>query len=129
MPLFDPLRTLGVPESVIHVVEPFFKVVVELGYDRSIQPWVPTPARLIPPLDPGTVATDLVNAIGEGVHNALVLVGSPAPPNIPAPVTADQESAFEQVASRDAKSTAAPAAHRQPGRDDRREHQRCCGQQ
>jgi hypothetical protein len=45
LPLFDPLRTLGVPESVIDVVEPVLKVIVDLGYDRSIAPWEPTPAR------------------------------------------------------------------------------------
>ena len=68
LPLFGPLRTLGVPESVIDVVEPFFRVLVELGYDRSIPPWEPTPARLIPTLDPVTVAGDLVTAIGEGIQ-------------------------------------------------------------
>ena len=87
LPLFAPLRTLGVPESLIDVVEPFFRVIVELGYDRSIPPWEPTPARLIPPLDPVTVATDLVNAIGEGINNAAALVGSPPPLSSPAPVT------------------------------------------
>ena len=61
LPLFGPLRTLGVPEKYIDVVEPFFKVIVDLGYDRSIPPWEPTPARLIPPLDPATVAADLVD--------------------------------------------------------------------
>ena len=70
LPLFAPLRMLGVPESVIDVFEPFFRVIVELGYDRSIPPWEPTPARLIPTLNPATVATDLVNAIGEGINNA-----------------------------------------------------------
>ena len=87
LPLFGPLRTLGVPESVIDVVEPFFRVIVELGYDRSIPPWEPTPARLIPPLNPATVAADLVNAIGEGINNAAALIGSPAPLSIPAPAT------------------------------------------
>ena len=53
LPLFGPLRTLGVPESLIDVVEPFFRVLVELGYDRTIPPGEPTPARLIPPLRPG----------------------------------------------------------------------------
>ena len=53
LPLFGPLRTLGVPEPVIDVVEPFFRVIVELGYDRSIKPWEPTPARLIPHARPG----------------------------------------------------------------------------
>jgi hypothetical protein len=87
LPLFGPLRTLGVPESLIDVVEPFFRVIVELGYDRSIPPWEPTPARLIPPLDPVTVTTDLAAAIGEGINNALALFGSPLPLRSPAPVT------------------------------------------
>jgi hypothetical protein len=87
LPLFAPLRMLGVPESLIDVVEPFFRVIVDLGYDRSIPPWEPTPARLIPTLDPATVATDLVNAIGEGINNALSPVGTPAVQSIPAAVT------------------------------------------
>ena len=85
LPLFGPLRTLGVPEPVIDVVEPFFREIVELGYDRSIPPWEPTPARLIPTLNPATVAGDLVNAIGEGINNAAALIGSPPPLSIPAP--------------------------------------------
>ncbi|HYJ54001.1 MAG TPA: PE-PPE domain-containing protein [Mycobacterium sp.] len=86
LPLFGPLRTLGVPEPVIDVFEPFFRVLVELGYDRSIKPWEPTPARLIPPLDPGKVITDLVLAIGEGINNALALVGLPPLLHATAPV-------------------------------------------
>ena len=85
--MFGPLRTLGVPEPVIDVVEPFFRVLVELGYDRSIPAWEPTPARLIPPLDPAKVVTDLVNAIGEGINNAAALIGAPPLLSIPAPVT------------------------------------------
>ena len=65
------------------MVEPFFRVIVELGYDRSIKPWEPTPARLIPPLNPVTVAGDLVGAIGEGINNALAIF-SPPPPSVPA---------------------------------------------
>jgi hypothetical protein len=87
LPLFGPLRTLGVPEPLIDVVEPFFRVLVELGYDRSIPPWEPTPARLIPTLDPAKVITDLANAIGEGINNALALVGLPPKLRIHAPVT------------------------------------------
>jgi hypothetical protein len=87
LPLFGPLRTLGVPEPVIDVVEPFFRVLVELGYDRSIPPWEPTPARLIPQLDPAKVMTDLVAAIGEGINNAFTLFGSPLPSRSPVPVT------------------------------------------
>lgn len=93
LPLFAPLRSLGVPESLIDVVEPFFRTIVELGYDRSIPPWEPTPARLIPPLNPVSVVTDLVDAVGEGVNNAVGLLGLPAPLNIPvtAPATAVHE--------------------------------------
>src|SRR6185369_7473573 len=87
LPLFGPLRTLGVPEPLIDVVEPFFRVIVDLGYDRSIKPWEPTPARLIPPFNPVTVAADLLNAIGEGINNALALVGVPPLLSTPASVT------------------------------------------
>ena len=84
LPLFGPLRTLGVPESLIDVVEPFFREIVELGYDRTISPWDPTPARLIPRLNPVTVAGDLVNALGEGITNAAAIIGAPAPLSRPA---------------------------------------------
>jgi hypothetical protein len=100
LPLFGPLRTLGVPEPVIDVVEPFFRVIVELGYDRSIPPWQPTPARLIPPLNPTSVAADLVDAIGEGTTNAAALIGAPAPLSGPAPaVSADHGAAAQRVGS------------------------------
>jgi hypothetical protein len=85
LPLFGPLRQLGVPEPVIDVVEPVVKVVVDLGYDRSIPPGEPAPARLIPPINPVKVAADLVNAVGEGVNNALALTGSAPLLTIPAP--------------------------------------------
>ncbi len=87
LPLFGPLRTLGVPEPVIDVVEPFFKVIVDLGYDRSIPPWKPTPARLFPTLDLGKAAADLVEAIGEGINNGAALVGLPSPVKSPLPAT------------------------------------------
>lgn len=77
LPLFAPLRQLGVPESLIDVVEPFFRVLVDMGYDRSIPPWKSTPAQLIPRLNPAKVITDLVDAVGEGVDNAAALVGLP----------------------------------------------------
>ncbi len=100
LPLFGPLRSLGVPEAVIDVVEPVFRVIVELGYDRSIPLWEPTPARLIPTLDPATVVADLLDAIGEGITNATALIGSPAPLRRPAAAaTADRNGAVEQVFS------------------------------
>ncbi|MFY9918052.1 MAG: PE-PPE domain-containing protein [Mycobacterium sp.] len=87
LPLFGPLRTLGVPEPLIDVVGPFFREVVELGYDRSIKPWEPTPARLIPKFNPVTVAGDFVYAIKEGIDNAGALSKPPASLKIPAAST------------------------------------------
>ncbi|WP_420751440.1 PE-PPE domain-containing protein [Rhodococcus sp. O3] len=87
LPLFGPLRTLGVPESAIDVVEPTAREIVEQGYDRSIPPWQPTPARLIPPLDPAKVAADLTAAVREAVGNAPAVPGRPATgPGRPTPV-------------------------------------------
>ena len=86
LPLFGPLRMLGVPEKLIDVIEPFFHVLVEQGYDRTIPVWEPTQARLIPPRNPQTVP-DLVNAIDEGIDKARALIGLPAlgrtPTNVP----------------------------------------------
>ena len=82
LPLFGPLRQLGVPEPVIDIFEPVTKEIVELGYDRSIPPGEPTPARLIPPLNPMKVAGDLVDAVGEGANNAAALIGAPKPPAV-----------------------------------------------
>ncbi len=79
LPLFAPLRAVGVPEPVIDVFEPFVREVVELGYDRSIPIWQPTPARLVPRINPVTAAGDFADAISEGIDNARALV-KPRPP-------------------------------------------------
>lgn len=64
---------------------------VEAGYDRNIPPWEPTPARLIPTLDPAKVVTDLAEAVGEGANNAVALVNNPSKliPTIPPPIVAN----------------------------------------
>jgi PE-PPE domain len=108
LPLFAPLRSLGVPESLIDIVEPFVKVIVDLGYDRSIPPWEPTPARLIPSLDMATMATDLVNATGEGITNALAAVGVPSQPKPPA--LSPSESAADIADEAPSTDIATPSA-------------------
>ena len=108
LPLFGPLRTLGVPEALIDVVEPFFRVLVELGYDRSIPPWEPTPARLIPPLDPAAVVGDLVDAIGEGINNALAITGSVTPVAVP-DATADVSPSHVDVATVGSDNSSMPS--------------------
>ena len=58
----------------------------------------PTPGGRSDPR-PGEGDRRFVDAIGEGITNALALFGSPAPLSIPTPVTADREAAVEQLAS------------------------------
>jgi hypothetical protein len=40
-------------------------VIVEAGYDRTINPGVPTPARLIPPIDPAKLTSDLIHPVAK----------------------------------------------------------------
>jgi hypothetical protein len=75
LPLFGPLRTLGVPERLIKMVEPFFRVLVELGYDRSIPPWEPTRARLMRRIDVKKLAAELIAAFRRGFNEPRAVTG------------------------------------------------------
>jgi hypothetical protein len=88
LPLFGPLRSLGVPEGLIDIVEPLTTFVIELGYRRDIPPWVPSPARLIPLHDPFKVIGDFFEALNETIDNTLEFLGTPPPIAIPAPAPA-----------------------------------------
>jgi hypothetical protein len=79
LPLLDPLLDLGVPQSVLDIVQPALQVVVEAGYDRSIPFGDPTPFELIPSLDPATFALEFANGVVQGANNALDLFGSQLP--------------------------------------------------
>jgi PE-PPE domain len=97
LPLFGPLRSLGIPESLIDIVEPLATFIVELGYRRDIPPWVPSPAQLIPFHDPFKVVGDLFSALDETVDNTLEFLGTPPPIAIPAPVAAASMAASTVV--------------------------------
>jgi len=79
LPLLDPLRSLGVPESVLNVFQPALQVIVEAGYDRSIPFGDPTPAELIPSIDPATFTLEFANAVVQGADNAFELFGAQLP--------------------------------------------------
>jgi PE-PPE domain len=79
LPLLDPLRSLGVPESVLNIFQPALQVIVEAGYDRSIPFGDPTPAELIPTVDPATFTLEFANAVVRGANNALELFGAQLP--------------------------------------------------
>ena len=93
LPLLDPLRLIGVPEKVIDVFEPFVTELVEAGYDRSVPFGDPTPAQLIPVIDPVTLTLRLAGAALEGINNAAKLVGGALPGYA---ATADQLDALEK---------------------------------
>ena len=79
LPLFDPLRLIGMPEGLIDIAEPFAKVLVDAGYDRSVPFSQPTPAQLFPVIDPVTLTIKLAAAVLEGANNAAKLVGGELP--------------------------------------------------
>lgn len=87
LPLFGPLRSIGVPEALIDVVEPLTTFAVELGYRRDIPLWQPTPARLIPLQNPVQVAADFVAAVVKTIDNTRAVL-APTPPVPPAPPAA-----------------------------------------
>ncbi|MFZ0903518.1 MAG: hypothetical protein WAN71_06495 [Mycobacterium sp.] len=51
-------------------------MVVEAGYDRSIPFGDPTPAELIPTIDPATFTLEFANAVVQGANNAFELFGA-----------------------------------------------------
>jgi hypothetical protein len=79
LPLLDPLRSLGVPEPVLNIFQPALQVIVEAGYDRSIPFGDPTPAELIPTIDPATFTLEFANAVVQGANNAFELFGAQLP--------------------------------------------------
>jgi hypothetical protein len=68
-----------VPESVLNIVQPALQVIVEAGYDRSIPFGDPTPAELIPSIDPLTFTLEFANAVVQGANNAFELFGAQLP--------------------------------------------------
>jgi hypothetical protein len=79
LPLLGPLMSLGVPQPVLDIVQPALQVIVEAGYDRSVPFGEPTPAQLIPSLDPLTFSIEFAKAVVQGADNAAALFGVQLP--------------------------------------------------
>ena len=79
LPLLDPLRSPGVPEGVLNIFQPALQVIVEAGYDRSIPFGDPTPAELIPTIDPATFTLEFADGVVQGANNAFELFGAQLP--------------------------------------------------
>lgn len=65
LPLLEPLYELKVLDSILDLVEPALRYVVDLAYDRTTNPGVPTPMQWAPiKRDPGKVLEGFVKALG-----------------------------------------------------------------
>ncbi|MET0705174.1 MAG: PE-PPE domain-containing protein [Mycobacterium sp.] len=75
LPILDPLIAVGqatgtsaLVNPVVDLISPTLRVLIDTGYDPNANPGVPTPFRLIPPVNPVTLASDLVTAAVQGVQ-------------------------------------------------------------
>jgi hypothetical protein len=121
LPLLQPLREFGaftntefLTTPLIDLIQPALRVLIETGYDRSLPYGQPAPFRLIPLFNPITLTVDLVNAIGQGIHDATRGIGmtTPAAPVTAAAVSPDpSRSAVEKpMRTRRAASQRPPSA-------------------
>jgi hypothetical protein len=109
LPLLDPLRQFGAATGqsawttpLADLAEPTLRVLVELGYDRSIPYGVPAKFGLFPDIDPAALAFDLSSAVQSGIDTALSDIGVNTPPAAPpaTPVRSAQRSAVSAAAVR-----------------------------
>lgn len=75
LPLLRPMEQVGVPRPVLIALDAPLRVLVEQGYDRTVNPGESTPARLIRIANPITDAANFVNAIPVGVDDGLEAAG------------------------------------------------------
>jgi hypothetical protein len=82
LPLVVPLLAFGkatglsaLTTPIVDLVELTLKVLVKLGYDRSISYGQPARLGLLPKINVPTLVTDLHAAVKEGVHAALADIG------------------------------------------------------
>ncbi|KAA0116035.1 PE-PPE domain-containing protein [Mycolicibacterium sp. P9-22] len=77
-------------KPIVTLLTPVLEVLIEAGYDRSLSYGVPAPFRLIPRINPFVLARDVVDAIGEGIHDTFGGGSSPqqTPESLPTPVGA-----------------------------------------
>ena len=84
LPLLEPLRAIPVVGTPFaDLLEPDIRVLVNLGYGSPDEGWspgppnVPTPFKLFPPVNPGTVFGDLVTGTQQGIGAFVGDVGAP----------------------------------------------------
>jgi hypothetical protein len=94
LPLLMPLQQIGaavpfgslVTNPLVAALDPPLRAIVELGYNRTTSPGVPTPAGLFPTVNPVTVSTDIGKAAGQSF--SALSTGIPAGNSLPLSTTA-----------------------------------------
>ena len=82
LPLLQPLLDIGTDtgtswliKPIVDLIQPTLRVLIDLGYNRTIPYGQPTPAGLFPDIDPSTLAANLAAAVSQGIDDALADVG------------------------------------------------------
>ena len=83
LPLVQPIRQFGVAQGISEITEPLvalleptLRVLVELGYDRSVEYGHPTAGALFPRIDPGKLVFDLADAVRTGLEDAAAEIAA-----------------------------------------------------
>ncbi|MCF6387872.1 PE-PPE domain-containing protein [Mycobacterium sp. MBM] len=96
-------------KPLVTLLTPLLTVLIETGYDRSLSYGVPAPFRLIPRINPLVLARDVVDAIGEGIHDAFG--GGTAAQQTPEPPQQTSLTAASAVQAPEAPESAAPTVN------------------
>ncbi len=120
LPILQPLLDIGadtgtswLTKPIVDLIQPTFRVLIELGYNRTIPYGQPTPAGLFPTVSPGTLGKNLVTAARQGIQDALTDVRSTLTGQLaPAASTPAQHEDSTPVASVSASTGRAGSAPR-----------------
>ena len=115
LPLLQPLVDIGAATGlsalttpIVDLIQPALRVLIELGYDRTIPYGQPTPAGLFPAVDPTKLATNLAAAVGQGIQAALTDLATHA--TSPATSEAAQLAASATTSTADNPAATTPNA-------------------
>ncbi|CAN5134466.1 hypothetical protein BH09ACT8_BH09ACT8_07640 [soil metagenome] len=66
LPLVTLMGEMGADQQTLDAIEPALRILVEMGYDRTIPYGEPTPARAMPPVDQAALARELFATLNQG---------------------------------------------------------------
>lgn len=78
LPLVTLMGAAGVDKKTLDAIEPALRILVEMGYDRTIPYGQPAPAQAMPPVDRAALARELFAALNQGKPLPDTLAVDPA---------------------------------------------------